>query len=98
MSTYQKNYRDSNSKNLKRVEKLYGISAEKYQEMLTNQKTKCAICERHQLQFRRRLSVDHCHETGKVRGLLCDNCNHGIGLFYEKIDRLKKAIKYLENA
>jgi hypothetical protein len=44
------------------------------------------------------LSIDHCHETGKVRGLLCDACNTGIGRFSDQVDLLQKAIDYLENA
>lgn len=95
MALAQKRYRDSNSKNLKRVAKLYGITAEEYEVMFTEQGGRCAICERHQLEFRRRLCVDHCHKTGKVRGLLCDNCNHGIGLFKDNSERMFRAIKYL---
>lgn len=41
--------------------------------------------------------VDHCHDTGKVRGLLCFNCNVGIGSLQDDIEMLRKAIKYLEN-
>jgi hypothetical protein len=42
------------------------------------------------------LSIDHCHNTGKVRGLLCDHCNKGLGLFKDNIDYLNKAIEYLK--
>lgn len=45
-----------------------------------------------------KLVVDHCHDTGIVRGLLCHNCNRALGLFKDKIEVLKNAIKYLEGA
>jgi hypothetical protein len=43
------------------------------------------------------LYVDHCHSTGKVRGLLCNHCNRGIGLFKDDISNLERAILYLKN-
>ncbi len=51
----------------------------------------CAICNSTD-----RLSIDHCHKTGEVRGLLCSKCNSGIGLFRDKIDLLEAAIHYLK--
>lgn len=53
----------------------YGLSIEKYDELLIQQNHCCAVCEKHTNELKRRLSVDHCHETGFIRGLLCDNCN-----------------------
>jgi hypothetical protein len=52
----------------------------------------CQICG---LKDRRSLNIDHCHTTGKVRGLLCDNCNKGLGLFKDNPDLLNNAVKYL---
>lgn len=74
--------------------KKYGLTPEQFQEMLKRQDSKCAICGNHQ-QYRQ-LSIDHCHKTGKVRGLLCTSCNRGIGYFYDSPYRLKNAAKYLE--
>ena len=62
-----------------RVEK-YGLTAEEYQVLWNTQAGRCAICDRHEDELTKRLAVDHCHNTGTVRGLLCDLCNLGIGL------------------
>lgn len=51
----------------------------------------CSICGSHYL-----MSIDHCHETGTVRGWLCRKCNSGLGFFGDDIDRLRAALKYLE--
>ena len=73
----------------------YGITIEKYDEMFELQKGKCAICEEIQITGKV-LAIDHCHTTGKVRGLLCQTCNTGIAMFKDNIKILKMAIKYLE--
>jgi hypothetical protein len=75
----------------------FGITPEQYQEMLKAQNGVCAIC--FQKETRRALSVDHNHITGKVRGLLCDDCNHGIGKLKtdEGTALLFSAIKYIED-
>ncbi len=74
----------------------YGITLDDYNTMLREQNCCCAICGKHKLLFKIRMFIDHCHITGKVRGLLCRNCNMGIGLLKENVESLKKAIKYLE--
>jgi hypothetical protein len=79
----------------------YGITTEKYTELLAIQEHRCAICGNEEIAVHnktkkiQKLAVDHCHKTGKVRGLLCQDCNRGIGLFHEDISRLRKAIDYL---
>jgi hypothetical protein len=73
----------------------YGITAENYNEMFANQKGCCKICGIHQDEFTRKLSVDHCHATGEVRGLLCHNCNSLLGHAKDDVDILKSAIDYL---
>lgn len=73
----------------------YGISLEEYNSLLSKQKGVCAICSTECISGRR-LAVDHCHTTGKVRGLLCANCNRGLGLFKDSKFLLEKAQKYLE--
>lgn len=73
--------------------RVYGITIKQYEEMLKRQGGCCAICGGIN-ENGRRLAVDHDHETGKNRGLLCDKCNLAIGLFGD-IARLASAIKYL---
>lgn len=72
-----------------------GINITDYKLMLDSQNNKCAICFKDRTMFKKRLAVDHCHKTGKIRGLLCSSCNTSIGLLEESIDRLNSAIKYL---
>lgn len=79
----------------------YGITPEQYVELFSNQNGRCDICKKEETARHNRskkvqkLAVDHCHLTGKVRGLLCQDCNRGIAKFHENIDSLKKAIAYL---
>lgn len=74
----------------------FGITIDDYEKLLTNQKFCCAICERHMSEFKRSLAVDHNHSTGQIRGLLCLNCNNGIGKLKDDIQLLEKAIRYLK--
>lgn len=81
--------------------KIYGLNVESYNKILENQGGKCAICECKEFSKRWTSSnlpfvVDHCHETKKVRGLLCDACNVMIGHAYESVEILLNAIKYLK--
>lgn len=69
----------------------YGITLEDFKQLERDQNFKCAICRR----AGRKLVVDHCHESGKVRGLLRKTCNQGLGLFYESPMILNGASLYL---
>lgn len=73
----------------------YGINFEQYTKIAKAQDYVCAICSGVD-KSGYRLSVDHNHETGKIRGLLCQKCNHAIGLFKDDVQLLIKAIEYLE--
>lgn len=73
----------------------YGITLEQYRELELRQDYKCAICKEVP---EHNLAVDHCHETGEVRGLLCKACNVGIGNLGDSIERLQSAIEYLESS
>ena len=72
----------------------YGLSPEQYLELYKQQEGKCLICGE-KLPEDKYLCVDHNKETGEVRGLLCSNCNTGLGLFGEDIKRLERAKEYL---
>jgi hypothetical protein len=76
---------------------LYGLTLEDYDNMLQEQGGVCACCGKPELkEGRTNLCVDHNHETGKVRALLCDYCNRGIGYFTDNIDKLRNCVLYLE--
>jgi hypothetical protein len=84
------------------IVRTYGITAEDYYNMLAAQNNKCAVCESEEVNSSRvssgKLFIDHCHTTGKVRGLLCSKCNHGIGLLNDDTALLQKAIEYLNQS
>lgn len=74
----------------------YGITEEIYEKERIKQQYKCLLCGAgEQEQFHKRLFVDHCHETGKYRGLLCGICNTGLGAFKDDVEVLQKAIEYI---
>lgn len=71
----------------------YGLSLEDYDRLLLAQGGCCGICGN--ANGNKRLAVDHDHTTGKVRGLLCDSCNQGLGFFKDSVERLEAAIQWL---
>lgn len=81
---------------------LYGITSDDYADMLDAQGGTCAICKQQEPGAHGRtgkqfsLSVDHCHQTGRVRGLLCQRCNRAVGLLGDDPALLRNAIEYLE--
>ncbi len=108
---YSREYREKNEELIKERERkrrksskflsyqlnyLYGITIQEYDSMYIEQGGCCAICGIHQSKLKRRLCVDHCHESNKIRGLLCINCNKGLGHFYDDLTFLHNAILYLK--
>ena len=80
------------------LQRKYGITLAQYEEMLAAQGGGCALCGKRpdeQGRYTRYLHVDHCHATGKVRGLLCDRHNLMLGQWGDTPDLLRKAIDYL---
>lgn len=71
----------------------YGITIDQYKIMLKMQNYVCAICEKPEKL--KNLSVDHCHNSKKIRGLLCSKCNRALGYFCDSISILEKAADYL---
>jgi len=72
----------------------YGLTAEQYEQRLVQQHGRCAICGI--IPDGWMLAVDHDHETGRVRGLLCGMCNQGLGMFEDAVEFLERAIAYLK--
>ena len=77
--------------------KSYSITTKEYDDLLKQQDGKCKICgTTSPIEGRKKyLCVDHDHNTGKIRGLLCDKCNRGIGLLNDDIKIIKNALDYL---
>ena len=71
----------------------YGVSKKEVEQMIKDQDGLCALCGNNMENPR----VDHCHETGKVRGILCNHCNVGLGHFFDNVKYLENAIHYLKN-
>ena len=81
------------------LQRRYGINLTQYKKMHTAQKGQCAICKKHQRNLKKRLSVDHNHKTGRIRGLLCPYCNTKL-LRFLRDDRVraKGLVRYLTTA
>ena len=87
--------RENANRHLKRV---YGITIEEYESMLDDRDGKCDICGRTDSRHRSgKMQVDHCHESGEIRGILCFPCNSSLGGFGDDIETLRKALKYMES-
>lgn len=78
------------------IERRYEISFEEYLLLKKNQNNCCFICGKTEEENKRRLAIDHCHSTYKVRNLLCDTCNRVLGLVKENKQTLQNMISYLE--
>ncbi len=97
-----KKYREENrhvarNHHLKRA---YGLTLEQVDEAILAQDNACLICRKQFTDGKRmgRACVDHCHVTGKVRGILCGYCNSGLGKFFDQPDLLEAAIAYLQRS
>lgn len=100
LKTYHKEYQSREHVAAKRRERSWrkhgaSITVAQYDEMLKKQNGLCAICERPP-QGKIRLAVDHDHDTGRIRGLLCDYCNRRLLIKKNTIQLLKRAVTYLE--
>jgi hypothetical protein len=78
----------------------YGIDDKELERMKQEQSYKCALCESEGFLIGKnnhteKLAVDHCHKTGKVRSLLCHNCNRALGLFKDNPELMQKAANYI---
>jgi hypothetical protein len=80
-----------------KIKSHYGLDWDAYQNLIAEQNGRCAICD-DVASGKYRLAIDHDHDTGAIRGLLCGSCNGGMGLFKDNIARLLKAVEYLRKA
>jgi len=76
------------------LRQLYNITLEEYQTMFVNQNGLCKVCGQKEA-TRQSLSVDHCHKTNKIRGLLCHKCNRALGLLQDDENLIRKLLSYL---
>jgi nitrate/TMAO reductase-like tetraheme cytochrome c subunit len=99
--TYHRTYYDNNKETIfknsrKSRLKKYNLTPEEFDQLIKNQDYKCAICKNDfEKGTLKKTHIDHCHETGKVRGILCVDCNVGIGHLKHSVHLLKAAIAYL---
>lgn len=96
-AAYMKKWRSQNLARAKGYElkRRFGMTLDEYHTMLDKQGGGCAICGDVDPYFKH-MAVDHCHDTGRVRGILCCACNRALGGFKDKIEILRKAVAYLE--
>lgn len=97
--TKEWNTRNKTTQRDRYLKRTYGISENEYNAMLLSQNNACLLCK---TEFSDGWGanapvVDHCHNTGKVRGILCNECNRGLGYFHDNKETLMNAIKYLSN-
>ena len=71
----------------------HDINLDQYNTLFNAQAGCCFICGRNQLEIKKKLAVDHCHTTGKIRGLLCTNCNTFLGYYEKNRDRIMEYLK-----
>lgn len=72
------------------------LTIDDFESMMNKQDRKCAICGKREDEMKRGFHIDHNHATGKIRGLLCLNCNTGLGMFKDNPKLISKAKEYLE--
>ncbi len=96
-SMWQKNNKEKVALKARRHKlKTYGITESIYESMLIKQGKTCKICGKIN-KNNKKLTIDHCHKTGVVRGLLCVKCNSALGLVDENLDVLSRLMRYVQN-
>jgi hypothetical protein len=88
--------RDALARRRSEVRQKFGLTTDQHQQIIDHQGGRCAIC-RDRLPDPTRAPVDHHHDTGVVRGVLCSSCNTGLGLFRDRATFLRDAIEYLRS-
>lgn len=88
--------REAEARKWARRLRLYGITQERFHEILRDQGAACPICTDALVELSK-IHIDHCHDTGRVRGLLCGRCNQAIGLLREDVNSMQRAIAYVSH-
>jgi hypothetical protein len=99
LKQYQKDYRAKNQQKLRdqHLQRMFGVSIAEFELLLQQQGGGCAICGgKETYGNKKNLNIDHCHKTGRVRGILCSKCNKAIGLLMDDPMLLQLAIAYLQ--
>lgn len=96
----RKEYYDNPERKLKyrslELKRAFGLTHEDYEKMLAEQNGVCKICKRYRTASNKNhMAIDHCHKTGKIRGILCNWCNRGLGVFEDNLEFLENAKIYL---
>ena len=102
-AAYMREYRKRRPRNVRdtMLKRTYGITLAQWEGMYADQNGVCAICHTCEAEKSARyanMCVDHCHDTGKVRGLLCNSCNRALGLMQDNIDSVARMVDYLRQA
>jgi hypothetical protein len=98
---YRDNYKNVHKEEIKeknriyRLLKTFNLSIEEYNTLLSKQNNCCAICGINEHDLKHKLSIDHDHISGKIRGLLCNKCNSTLGFLSENLEFFDKAKEYL---
>jgi hypothetical protein len=94
-----KSYRNKEKEKIRRIKNDYNLTEEELDNLYVSQNKRCKICntEYEKVSEHKGLYIDHCHITGKVRGLLCATCNRLLGACKDDVDILRSAIDYLQN-
>lgn len=101
-AAYNKKYATQNPELMRKkdrknsLKRFWNMTEEQYNKLLIDQKGKCGVCERTESNPHKRLCIDHNHQTGLIRGLLCDHCNRALGLLDDSIQKLQSALLYLQ--
>lgn len=98
---YNKNYKLKNKDKITTwtrdylLKATFNITTEEYNRKLADQNESCDICKKHYSLFKTKLAADHCHSTGRIRGLLCSNCNVALGHMKENSENITNMLNYL---
>lgn len=97
VKAYSKAYHKTDDARHNLLVKRYGITLKHYNDMCEQQDNKCGICNNEDKEKAEFLCVDHCHNTNKVRGLLCTRCNRALGQLGDDLESILKVVEYLKS-